>query len=233
MISSLKINKLQMNILISSPPMANSVTPERRPASGLRSWLPLTTSWQRLEPRSRWPRRRAGNLLWIPKVITPPSRRKQRNASKAMQKPRGLSQIQRFCQPSQPTIMTQYFILVVMDHYGTFAKIPTPSGLIKAMDGSPMLAGKSVTGFSNSEGAAVQLAEVVPFLLEDELKAKGSNLFQRRRLESLCRHRWQLDHRSEPCILRACGEGFAPQPQPLTAESLPTPRSRKDLYVEG
>ena len=37
-----------------------------------------------------------------------------------------------------------------------------------------MLAGKSVTGFSNSEEAAVQLAEVVPFLLEDELKAKGA-----------------------------------------------------------
>lgn len=44
----------------------------------------------------------------------------------------------------------------------------------KAPDGSPMLAGKSVTGFSNSEEAAVQLAEVVPFLLEDELKAKGA-----------------------------------------------------------
>ena len=43
----------------------------------------------------------------------------------------------------------------------------------KAADGSPLVAGKSVTGFSNSEEEAVQLAEVVPFLLEDELKAKG------------------------------------------------------------
>jgi putative intracellular protease/amidase len=34
---------------------------------------------------------------------------------------------------------------------------------------------KSVTGFSNSEEAAVQLTDIVPFLLEDELKARGGN----------------------------------------------------------
>ena len=45
----------------------------------------------------------------------------------------------------------------------------------KASDGSPMVNGKSVTGFSNSEEDAVQLTEVVPFLLEDELKGKGGN----------------------------------------------------------
>jgi len=45
----------------------------------------------------------------------------------------------------------------------------------KAPDGSPLIAGKSVTGFSNTEEDAVQLSEVVPFLLEDELKAKGAN----------------------------------------------------------
>lgn len=45
----------------------------------------------------------------------------------------------------------------------------------KNQDGSPLVKGKSVTGFSNSEEAAVQLTEVVPFLLEDELKAKGAN----------------------------------------------------------
>lgn len=32
-----------------------------------------------------------------------------------------------------------------------------------------------MTGFSNSEEDAVQLTEVVPFLLEDELKGKGGN----------------------------------------------------------
>ena len=45
----------------------------------------------------------------------------------------------------------------------------------KAVDGSALVNGKSVTGFSNSEEAAVQLTEVVPFLLEDELAAKGGN----------------------------------------------------------
>jgi len=45
----------------------------------------------------------------------------------------------------------------------------------KAPDGSPLVKGKSVTGFSNTEEGAVQLSDVVPFLLEDELKAKGAN----------------------------------------------------------
>jgi putative intracellular protease/amidase len=45
----------------------------------------------------------------------------------------------------------------------------------KAPDGTALVSGKSVTGFSNSEETAVQLTDVVPFLLEDELKAKGAN----------------------------------------------------------
>ena len=46
---------------------------------------------------------------------------------------------------------------------------------VKAPDGSPLVRGKSVTGFSNTEEEAVELADVVPFLLEEELKAKGAN----------------------------------------------------------
>jgi putative intracellular protease/amidase len=38
--------------------------------------------------------------------------------------------------------------------------------------------GKSVTGFSNSEEAAVELTAVVPYLLEDELVAMGG-LYQK------------------------------------------------------
>jgi len=41
-------------------------------------------------------------------------------------------------------------------------------------DGSPLVQGKKVTGFSNSEEAAVQLTGVVPFLLEDELRSMGA-----------------------------------------------------------
>lgn len=45
----------------------------------------------------------------------------------------------------------------------------------EAPDGSPLVRGKLVTGFSNTEEEAVQLANVVPFMLEDELRAKGAN----------------------------------------------------------
>ena len=43
----------------------------------------------------------------------------------------------------------------------------------KGADGQPLVKGKKVTGFTNSEEEAVQLIHVVPFLVEDELKAKG------------------------------------------------------------
>jgi putative intracellular protease/amidase len=39
--------------------------------------------------------------------------------------------------------------------------------------GRPLVEGKKVTGFANTEEAAVELTNVVPFLVEDELKAKG------------------------------------------------------------
>lgn len=45
----------------------------------------------------------------------------------------------------------------------------------KAPDGSPLVKEKSVTGFSNSEEEAVELTDVVPFLVEDDLKSKGAN----------------------------------------------------------
>jgi len=43
----------------------------------------------------------------------------------------------------------------------------------KARDGSPLVRGKSVTGFTNTEEAAVGLTKVVPFLVEDVLKQNG------------------------------------------------------------
>ncbi len=44
---------------------------------------------------------------------------------------------------------------------------------VKAADGTPLVRGKRVTGFSNSEEEAVALTDVVPFLVEDMLKAHG------------------------------------------------------------
>lgn len=43
------------------------------------------------------------------------------------------------------------------------------------VDGEYLVKGKTVTGFSNTEEEAVQLTDVVPFLLEDVLKANGGN----------------------------------------------------------
>jgi putative intracellular protease/amidase len=44
----------------------------------------------------------------------------------------------------------------------------------KAPDGSPLVKGKQVAGFTNSEEAAVGLTEVVPFLVEDMLAENGA-----------------------------------------------------------
>ena len=43
----------------------------------------------------------------------------------------------------------------------------------KAPDGAPLVRGKKVAGFTNSEEAAVGLTEVVPYLVEDMLKQNG------------------------------------------------------------
>jgi putative intracellular protease/amidase len=40
-------------------------------------------------------------------------------------------------------------------------------------DGTPLVQGKKVTGFTNTEEAGVQLTDVVPFLVEDELTKLG------------------------------------------------------------
>lgn len=65
-----------------------------------------------------------------------------------------------------------------------FAQSNKPSGLVchapgvlrhvKAADGTPLVKGRTVTGFTNSEEAGVQLTDVVPFLVEDELKKLGA-----------------------------------------------------------
>ncbi|WP_136415019.1 type 1 glutamine amidotransferase domain-containing protein [Herbaspirillum sp. ST 5-3] len=43
----------------------------------------------------------------------------------------------------------------------------------KTSDGAPLVKGKGVTGFTNTEEAAVQLTEIVPFLVEDALVKNG------------------------------------------------------------
>ncbi|TPG56195.1 type 1 glutamine amidotransferase domain-containing protein [Sphingomonas glacialis] len=46
---------------------------------------------------------------------------------------------------------------------------------VKSADGTPLVKGKRVTGFTNSEEEAVGLTKIVPFLVEDELTALGGS----------------------------------------------------------
>jgi putative intracellular protease/amidase len=46
---------------------------------------------------------------------------------------------------------------------------------VTAPDGSPLVQGRKVTGFTNEEEEAVGLTDIVPFPLEDELKRLGGN----------------------------------------------------------
>ncbi|MBR9872480.1 MAG: type 1 glutamine amidotransferase domain-containing protein [Gammaproteobacteria bacterium] len=46
---------------------------------------------------------------------------------------------------------------------------------VKGQDGKPLVSGKNVTGFTNTEEEAVGLTDVVPFLVEDMLKDNGGH----------------------------------------------------------
>lgn len=52
-----------------------------------------------------------------------------------------------------------------------------PAALIntKAKNGEPLVKGKHLTGFTNTEEEGVKLSKIVPFLLEDELKKLGAH----------------------------------------------------------
>ncbi|THC46878.1 type 1 glutamine amidotransferase domain-containing protein [Massilia sp. Mn16-1_5] len=51
---------------------------------------------------------------------------------------------------------------------------PGVLGKVKGPDGKPLVQGKRVTGFTNTEEAAVGLTDVVPFLVEDMLVKNGA-----------------------------------------------------------
>lgn len=46
---------------------------------------------------------------------------------------------------------------------------------VRSANGEPLVKGRIVTGFTNGEEAAVQLTDVVPFLIEDAFKAMGAD----------------------------------------------------------
>src|SRR6195952_1488386 len=73
--------------------------------------------------------------------------------------PHSIALIQSFLVAGKP-------VALVCHAPGVLRHVTTP-------DGKPLVEGKRVTGFTNSEEAAVGLTEIVPFLVEDELKALG------------------------------------------------------------
>lgn len=58
---------------------------------------------------------------------------------------------------------------------GAVCHAPAVLRSVKGADGEPLVKGKQVTGFSNSEEAAVGLTDIVPFLVEDMLIANGGD----------------------------------------------------------
>jgi len=55
---------------------------------------------------------------------------------------------------------------------------------VKAKNGEPLVKGKHLTSFSNTEEEAVKLTKVVPFLLEDELTKHGAHYSKTKDWES-------------------------------------------------
>jgi putative intracellular protease/amidase len=56
---------------------------------------------------------------------------------------------------------------------GFVCHAPAALKSVKNTDGTALVKGKNVTGFTNTEEAAVGLTEIVPFLVEDMLTANG------------------------------------------------------------
>jgi len=75
-------------------------------------------------------------------------------------------------------------IKLIQDFYNNSKPIAfvchAPAALVNVKDkeGKYLVAGKKVTGFTNTEEAAVGLTQVVPFLLEDKLKERGAKYSQ-------------------------------------------------------
>ena len=59
--------------------------------------------------------------------------------------------------------------------FGAVCHAPAIFKHTKNADGKPLVSGKKVTGFTNTEEEGVGLTDVVPFLVEDMLKENGGD----------------------------------------------------------
>ncbi|MCA1196522.1 type 1 glutamine amidotransferase domain-containing protein [Sphingomonas sp. R647] len=57
---------------------------------------------------------------------------------------------------------------------GLVCHAPAVLKSVTAPDGAPIVKGRNVTGFTNAEEEAVGLTDIVPYLLEDKLRAQGA-----------------------------------------------------------
>jgi putative intracellular protease/amidase len=79
----------------------------------------------------------------------------------------------------------------------------------KAQDGSPLVKGKRVTGFTNTEEQAVQLTKVMPFLVEDELKRLGGLYAKGPDWASFVQVDGNLNHRAKSSLVFCSRTGTA------------------------
>ena len=75
------------------------------------------------------------------------------------QSPTSIALIRQFVAEAKPTVFVCHAPGVLRD--------------VTAADGTPLVRGRHVTGFSNTEEASVGLTDAVPFLQEDVFKAQG------------------------------------------------------------
>ncbi|MCC8409132.1 type 1 glutamine amidotransferase domain-containing protein [Mucilaginibacter sp. UR6-1] len=75
----------------------------------------------------------------------------------------------------------QHSAQLILDFYnngklvGAVCHAPGAFKNVKFENGAPFVKGKNVTGFSNTEEEAVKLTDIVPFLVEDEMKNLGAS----------------------------------------------------------
>ena len=78
----------------------------------------------------------------------------------------------------------------------------------KRADGKAFVAGRKVTGFTNTEEAAAGLTDVVPFLVQDMLVANGGVYSKGADGGIPCRRRWPSRDRADPGVVESGGSGI-------------------------
>ena len=100
------------------------------------------------------------------------------------------------------------FIETVIASGNPVAAVCHAPGVLKNVnreDGQPVVSGKKVTGFANSEENVVQLFDIVPFLVEDMLKEKEGIYAKGADWSEFVLEDGLFDYRAEPGIVRKDG----------------------------